>query len=64
MKAIALRIFHDKKANANRTPGEVFEVTAARLEAINSTVFGKLAEKVEEKPKKAGDKEEKPEKEG
>ncbi len=40
--------FTDKKANAKRVKGSVFNVTQERFNEINSTVHGKLIEMIEE----------------
>lgn len=48
MKVKALVTFTDKKANKERVKGSVFNVTQERFKEINSTVHGKLIEKVKE----------------
>lgn len=45
--------FFDKEKNTMREPGDEFQVSASRFEAINATKYGKLAEAIEtasEKP--------------
>lgn len=47
MRARCIAPFYDKKAKADRAPGDVFECTEARFKEINSTEFGELAAKVQ-----------------
>lgn len=58
MKIQALAPFYDVEAKVDRKRGDVWEVTAARLKAINAAGFGNLAEAVEaeEKPAKSAPK--------
>ena len=52
MLAICLSDFRDGETGELRHEGDVFEVTAERLEAINSTKYGTLAsEHVVQEPK-------------
>lgn len=46
MKARCIAPFYDKRAKADREPGDVFECTEARFKEINSTEFGELAARV------------------
>lgn len=47
MKAKVLKGFYDKEAgHVYREPGETFELTQARLAAINAAGHGELVEKV------------------
>lgn len=46
MKARCTTPFYDKQEGKDREPGEVFECTDERFEAINATEFGVLAEAV------------------
>ena len=51
MKARTLTRFNDLKENIIREIGDVFEVTAKRVEQINSTHCGTLVEVIEEAKK-------------
>lgn len=51
MLAICLRDFRDGETGELRHEGDVFEVTAERLEAINSTKYGTLASEYAQTPK-------------
>ena len=60
MKARALKRFYDLKEKSIREVGDEFEVTAKRVDEINSTPSGTLIEVIKEKKKrkstkKAGD---------
>lgn len=46
MKAVCVTRFYDLEKKVMREAGEEFDCTAKRLEAINATKYGKLAEKV------------------
>lgn len=46
IKIRAVRAFHDKAAGVDREVGEEWQVDQKRLAAINSTKYGKLAERV------------------
>ena len=53
MLAVCRRGFRDLETGELRSAGDTFEVTQERLDAINGTQYGTLAEPVEEAPKAA-----------
>lgn len=50
MKARATAPFLDLRENVDRRAGELFECSEERFEELNATMFGTLAERVDEKP--------------
>lgn len=51
MQAVCVTAFRDMEAGVLRGVGDVFDVTQERLDAINGTKYGKLAEEVAEAPR-------------
>lgn len=49
MKVRAIAPFYDLKEKCDRKPAEVFDCTEARFKELNTTEYGTLAERVEEK---------------
>lgn len=45
--------FYDIEARADRNPGETFEVSRERFDALNGTEYGVLVSQAEEAPKAA-----------
>ena len=48
MKVRALKLFNDLQSKKLRKSGEIFEVSAKRVEQLNSTSHGTLIEVLEE----------------
>lgn len=51
MKVKTLKLFNDLQSKKLRKVNEIFEVTANRVEKINSTPYGALVEVIEEDKK-------------
>lgn len=50
----AVKVFEDLAEGVDRKPGDRWKVDDERFEAINSTIYGELAKRVESEPKPKG----------